>query len=271
LILVGLFNLCFFASRTTRQFILGFSIFIIYWIIFDYMKAFPNYQFNEVHIRSLYEAEKALFGIQWNGSVITPNEYFARHTSAFIDVLAGFFYLCWIPVPLTFAGILFFKNRRGFFEFSLTFFLVNIIGFLGYYLYPAAPPWYVSQYGFDFDPAIPGHTAGLARFDEFFGISLFEGIYAKSSNVFAAMPSMHAAFMLIVLLFGLKYRMKGWNILFATIMAGIWFGAVYTSHHYILDVLAGIICAITGILLLQWWMRTASGKKFLDYLLYHTT
>ncbi len=41
------------------------------------------------------------------------------------------------------------------------------------------------------------------------------------------------------------------SILFVTVMAGIWFAAVYTSHHYILDVLAGIICAITGIILFQ--------------------
>jgi membrane-associated phospholipid phosphatase len=30
-------------------------------------------------------------------------------------------------------------------------------------------------------------------------------------------------------------------------MVGIWFTAVYASHHYILDVLAGIICAALGI------------------------
>lgn len=270
-ILVSIFNLCFFASRITRQFINGFSIFIIYWIIFDYMKAFPNYEFNEVHIQSLYEAEKALFGIQWNGSVLTPNEYFAQQSVPAIDVVAGFFYLCWIPIPLTFAGVLFFKNRKAFFQFSLTFFLVNIIGFIGYYLYPAAPPWYVTQYGFDFNPATPGNTAGLARFDNYFDISVFKGMYAKSSNVFAAMPSMHAAFMMIVLFFGLKYNMKGWNILFATIMIGIWFSAVYTSHHYILDVLAGITCAVTGIAILQWWIQTRHGKRLLNFLLYHTT
>jgi inositol phosphorylceramide synthase catalytic subunit len=271
LILVVLFNLCYFGSRVTRQFIIGFSIFIIYWIIFDYMKAFPNYLYNEVHIETLYDAEKALFGLPWNGNVITPNEYFARQSSAVLDVLTGFFYLCWIPVPLTFAGFLFFKNRQAFFQFSLTFFLVNIIGFIGYYIYPAAPPWYVAQYGFNFDPATPGNTAGLSRFDAFFDITIFHGMYAKSSNVFAAMPSMHAAFLMIVLFFGLKYKMKGWNFLFATIMVGIWFAAVYTGHHYILDVLAGITCAIAGITLIQWWVRTRSGRKFMAFLLYHTT
>lgn len=36
-------------------------------------------------------------------------------------------------------------------------------------------------------------------------------------------------------------------ILFAIIMAGIWGTAVYTSHHYIIDVTLGICCALLGI------------------------
>ena len=271
LILVTIFNGCYFANRLSRQFILGFSIFIIYWIIFDYMKAFPNYLYNDVHIESLYQAEKSLFGIQWNGVVVTPNEYLAQHSATFADVLAGIFYLCWVPVPLTFAAVLFFKNRRAFFQFSLTFFLVNMIGFVGYYCYPAAPPWYVAQHGFAFNAATPGNTAGLARFDNFFNISFFANMYAKSSNVFAAMPSMHASFLMIVLFFGLKYKMKAWNILFATIMVGIWVSAVYTGHHYILDVLGGIGCAILAISLLQWWIHTETGHRFMAFLLRQTS
>lgn len=265
-ILAALFNLCYFASFATRRFILGFSVFIIYWIVFDYMKAFPNYRYNDVHIESLYNWEKSWFGLAGQSGVITPNEYFALHTTTFLDVLSGVFYLCWVPVPLLFASILFFKNRNLFFQFALTFFLVNIIGFIGYYLYPAAPPWYVAKNGFTFIPSTPGNTAGLGRFDAFFGVHIFEGIYAKSSNVFAAMPSLHAAYMLIVVFFGIKGRMGAWNILFALILCGIWFAAVYSSHHYVLDVLAGILCALTGIALFQWWVKGRRGEKVLEKL-----
>src|SRR3989337_222920 len=46
LLLAGIFNTLYFASYTTRRFILAFSIFIIYCIVFDYMQAFPNYRYN---------------------------------------------------------------------------------------------------------------------------------------------------------------------------------------------------------------------------------
>jgi len=148
LVLIGIFSTMYFLSAITRKFITGFAIFIVYWIIFDYMKAFPNYNYNTVHIADLYNLEKRFFGINFNGKLLTPNEYWRLNGNTFLDVTAGIFYLCWIPVPLAFAAFLFFKNRRQFLYFSLTFVLINIIGFVIYYLYPAAPPWYVEYHGF---------------------------------------------------------------------------------------------------------------------------
>jgi len=265
LFLIALFASFYFISAPTRKLIIAFSIFIVYWIIFDYMKAFPNYQYRPVHIASLYNAEKKWFGIFYQGSKITPNEYWLRNGDNFLDVLAGIFYLTWIPVPLLFAGYLFFKNRRQFFYFSLTFLLVNMIGFVIYYAYPAAPPWYVQQHGFAFYAATPGSTAGFSKFDHFFYSGIFKAIYAKSSNVFAAMPSLHSSYPFIVLYFGIKNKLGVVNVLFAVVMMGIWFSAVYSSHHYVLDILAGIACAITGIISFrQLALKNKAVKIFLE-------
>jgi inositol phosphorylceramide synthase catalytic subunit len=267
LVLVLLFNVLFYASNVTRRFILGFSVFIVFWILFDSMKAFPNYRFNTVHIASIYNAELRLFGIHRPGGLIfTPNEFAFAHRRTFLDIMAGCFYLCWMPLPLAFAGYLFYKNKTAFFCFALTFLLVNLLGFIIYYVYPAAPPWYVQLYGFAFNPHTPGNTAGLGRFDNFFHVSVFSGLYSKSSNVFAAMPSLHAAYPLTVLYYGIKYRLGWINALFALIVGGIWFAAVYTSHHYVLDVLAGITCGVCGIALFNylfgnvgWFTRMVKG------------
>lgn len=262
--LVILFNLLYYASGFTRKFIIGFSVFIVYWILFDYMKAFPNYLFVDVHTGSLHAAEKAVFGIQSGDSIITPNEYFLQHHSTFFDILSGIFYLCWIPVPLAFAAYLFFTDRRLFLQFGLTFFLVNLVGFVGYYTYPAAPPWYLQEHGLVADLSTAGSTAGLARFDEYFGVNVFQSIYAKSSNVFAAMPSLHSAYPLIVVYYGFKKKIGYFNIIFMIVTVGIWFAAVYTSHHYILDVLAGILCAAIGIFLFGKILKNRSFSRFFE-------
>src|ERR1700733_11262868 len=178
LVLVVIFNSMFYASSGSRKFILGFSIFIFYWIIYDYMKAFPNYDYNTVHIADLYNFEKHLFGIHIQNKLLTPNEYWRINGTTFLDIITGIFYLCWIPVPLAFAAYLFFKNRRQFLLFSMTFVLVNFIGFIIYYLYPAAPPWYVQYHGFVFQPLKMGNTAGLVKFDNYFHAGIFKSIYA---------------------------------------------------------------------------------------------
>ena len=58
LFLALLVNTLYYISAPTRKFILGFLIFIIFWVIFDSMKIFPNYNFNEIHIKDLYQTEK---------------------------------------------------------------------------------------------------------------------------------------------------------------------------------------------------------------------
>jgi hypothetical protein len=263
-VLVLIFNCAFYLSAITRKFILGFSIFIVYWVIFDYMKAFPNYDYNTVHIADLYSFEKHLFGIHIQNKLLTPNEYWRINGSTFLDIITGIFYLCWIPVPLAFAAYLFFKNRRQFLLFSMTFVLVNFIGFIIYYLYPAAPPWYVQYHGFVFQPLKMGNTAGLVKFDNYFHAGIFKSIYAKGSNVFAAMPSLHSSYPVIVVYYAVKNRLGLMNIFFFTVMFGIWFSAVYLSHHYVLDVLAGITCATIGITLFNLLLKTGWFGRFIN-------
>ena len=270
-ILIVVFNALFFLSPATRKFITGFSIFILFWIIFDYMKAFPNYNYNTVHIGDVYNMEKNTFGIHFQGKLLTPNEYWRLHGNTFLDVISGIFYLCWVPVPVGFAVFLYFKNRQQFLYFSMTFFLVNVIGFVIYYLYPAAPPWYVEHHGFHFVAATPGNTAGLVKFDNYFHAGIFKSIYAKSSNVFAAMPSLHSSYPVIVVYYSLKNRLGLISIFFLVVMLGIWFTAVYASHHYVLDVIAGILCALSAIALFRFMLFHLSffrrfTERFLTYI-----
>jgi membrane-associated phospholipid phosphatase len=150
-----------------------------------------------------------------------------------------------------FAVYLFFKDKRLLLDFSLAFLLTNILGFALYYLYPAAPPWYVALHGFEENFSIPGNEAGLANFDRILGISLFHGMYAKNANVFAAVPSLHAAYPLTTLYFGIKKRLRLASWVFFVILVGIWVSAVYTRHHYILDVILGALCAAATIVIYE--------------------
>lgn len=265
LFLILICNVLYYISIPTRKFITGFSIFIVFWILFDYLKAFPNYNYNSVHILDLYNWEKDWFGFVSNGIRVTPNEFWLANSQTFFDVLCGLFYIMWVPVPIGFSVYLFITHRREqFLCFLLTFLLVNLLGFVGYYLYPAAPPWYIQQYGLEFIKNTPSNAAQLVKFDAFFNVPVFQTLYSKGSNVFAAMPSLHSSYPLIVIYYGLKNRLGWVNVFFGVVVVGIWFAAVYTSHHYVLDVLAGIATAGIGIILFNQLKKTRIGKRFLN-------
>lgn len=249
--IAGLFNACIWINRQTRKFILAFSTFIVFGIIYDLMKAYPNYLVNSVDVAPIYNFEKSLFGINVDGQRLTLNEFFAAHNNLFFDLLSGLLYLNWIPVPLAFGIWLYFKNKQQFLYFSLTFLLVNVIGFCIYYIHPAAPPWYVTKYGFNLHLGTPGEVAGLARFDEFLGIKIFDLIYSRNSNVFAALPSLHCSYPVVVLFFALKNNTPVMKFLFGLFMIGIWFSAIYSGHHYVTDVILGVFCAALGLIVFQ--------------------
>jgi len=249
--IAGLYNVCIWINRETRKFILAFSAFVVFGIIYDLMKAYPNYLINPVDVAPLYYFDKSLFGINVEGQLITLNEFFATNHNFFLDVLCGLFYINWIPVPLAFGVWLYFKNKQQFLYFSLAFLLVNLIGFSIYYIHPAAPPWYVAKYGFDIHLGTQGEVAGLSRFDELIGIKIFGLIYSRNSNVFAALPSLHCAYPVVVLFYALKNNTLIMKFLFSLFMIGIWFSAIYSGHHYVTDVILGVFCAALGLVIFQ--------------------
>lgn len=254
------------AIKPTRKFALALTPWLVFACSYDGMRLLPNYEVNPIDTRGIYEAEKSLFGIGTATGTLIPGEWFNLHNCAFADFMAGFFYLCWVPVPLGFAIYLYLKGKcEMYLRFSLAFLFVNLVGFVGYYIHPAAPPWYVIEHGFTPVLNTPGSVAGLGRFDALVGAPVFHSIYCNNSNVFAAVPSLHAAYMLVATIYAVISRQNKLCIgIFAFICMGIWWTAVYSTHHYIIDVLLGILTTIVALLILErLLLRAEWAKRFM--------
>ena len=254
------------AVKPTRKFALALTPWLVFACSYDGMRLLPNYEVNPIDTRGIYETEKSLFGIGTAAGTLIPGEWFNLHNCAFADFMAGFFYLCWVPVPLGFAIYLYLKGKREMYlRFSLAFLFVNLVGFVGYYIHPAAPPWYVIEHGFTPVLNTPGSVAGLGRFDSLVGAPVFHSIYCNNSNVFAAVPSLHAAYMLVATIYAIISRQNKLCIgIFAFICMGIWWTAVYSTHHYIIDVLLGILTTIVALLILErLLLRAEWAKRFM--------
>ncbi len=263
----------FFASPFTRRLAVALLPFVVFAVSYDWMNLLPNYEVNSVDTEGLYNTEKSLFGIETVSGVLTPNEFFALHNCRLMDFMAGLFYLCWVPLPVFFGLWLYFTGKRGpYLHFALVFLFVNLIGFAGYYIHPAAPPWYVAMHGFEAVPGTPGSVAGLGRFDEMTGLSIFHGLYERNANVFAAVPSLHSAYTLVAFIYAVRARSSvAWRVILGFVTLGIWFTAVYSSHHYVIDVLCGIGCALLGFVLFEYVLMKIPAfaewvRKYVDYI-----
>lgn len=235
-----------YTLKTILKFILALLPYGVFGLLYFSMKYFPSYEYNPIDIRGLYEAEGALCDFM-------PCEYFTAHNCAVLDFIAGISYLCWLPLPIAFTIILLMqKKTKWCVHCTLCFLLCNLIGFCIYYIHPAAPPWYAMNFGFEPIIGTPGSAAGLVRFDELIGIKVFQSIYVGNSNIFAAIPSLHVAYMLMTTIYAVLSRQSRWLIaVFALVTLGIWFTAVYSTHHYVIDVLLGIATASLSVLVFE--------------------
>ena len=77
----------------------------------------------------------------------------------------------WRSLMLVFV----FGNARRALSFARAFFVVNVMGFVTYFIYPAAPPWYVTAHGLG--PAqmnITPSPGAASRFDALLGTHIFD-------------------------------------------------------------------------------------------------
>jgi len=258
-------------TEGTHRFFIGFIGLTLSWILLDSLRVFPSYLYNDVHIEDVYHAEVALFGLHVDGIKMTLNEYFRLHNSPVLDFVTGLTYLMWTPFPVALGIYLFNTNRGLLLRFTLAFFLANVIGVCIYYTYPAAPPWYVELYGFERKFDIPGSAAGLLSFDKLTGTTIFEGIYSKSFNVFGAIPSLHSAYPVVAFYYAWKKKSKIAMIILFIFMLMTWFSAVYSIHHYLLDVVLGIFCAIFAIIILEQIILRSGIRHIIDKLINYIT
>lgn len=206
----------------------------------------------EVHTGDLWALEAQLFPA--SGGFAHWPEYFAQNTHVFFDFLCGLAYFTYLFWFVGFLLYFFVKKSPKFDRLAWAFLAINLLGVVGYLTYPAAPPWYILDYGMGAaDLAAKGSPAGTARFDALFGISYFSGFYGRNPNPFGAMPSLHVGYTVLSIWYAWD---KGWVWRGVTLgyTALMVFSAAYLTHHYFLDAVAGVAvglaaCALTDVVM----------------------
>lgn len=203
-----------------------------------------------VHVMDVRALEAALFGLGPDGEL--PHRWLAARTHPALDLITGFAYMTYLfEVFLLAVWWRWRREHERSLQLAWGFLAANLIGMVVWTLLPVAPPWYADLYGAEVLSDVPASAAGAARFDAMLGIGWFEAFYARSTNVFGAMPSLHVAYptLAVSVAIGGDRRLLVALLAFAVLVA---FSAVYLSHHYLLDVLAGGATGIVAHRLVAW-------------------
>ena len=199
-----------------------------------------------------YWFDLVVFGVGPPHDRQTLNELFVHHHWPAVDFITGLAYFSYIYAVLGFAVFVALVDRtsagaRRTRAVGWTFLGVNSAGSLTYLLFPVAPPWYAASHGFGpVDPSTPASPAALIRWDDLVGIPYFHHFYARASDIFGSMPSMHCAYPMILFLFALELRRWPFIVALGAFQLLMCFSAIYLQHHYVSDVIVGMLYALLG-------------------------
>ena len=134
------------------------------------------------------------------------------------------------------------------------------MAFVTFALFPAAPPWLASRMGeLDQTTRLIGPISGHMPFLAF----SFEGLYERGSeyaNPVAAVPSLHAAYTLLITLFLWRSAARWARALLAAYPLAMAFALVYTAEHYVFDILLGWTYTVIAVWVVN--QVATGGRRF---------
>jgi hypothetical protein len=262
-LLLGL--LCFSLTDLrgyARAVVLEWLPFLGLLIAYDALRGSAGHLF-AVHYLPQLDVDRALFG----GTVPTVAlQHWLWHGHVvWFDVIFWAVYLThFFATPLV-AAVLWKLDRPRFRVFAVLVAVLSFAGLATYALYPAAPPWMASQ-----DHLIAPVTRVVPVVWQAVGLhsagSFVEHGYRYANDV-AAVPSLHAAFSLLIAITLWPRRRKLLRPFVAAYPLLMAFSLVYGAEHYLSDVLLGwlycVVAVLGGHALIRWFAerRAVAGLE----------
>jgi membrane-associated phospholipid phosphatase len=237
---VAAFLLVAIAFRRLRPFLRDWGALLVLLFVMDALREAAYYVTlaleRPVIVQAPIDFDRALFGVvptvflqRWLHPTPALHWYdlplAALHGSHFLVFLVVGL-VVWVWRPATFRG------------YATAVVLTSYAGLVGYFLVPTAPPWMASVQG-----ALPPvtrvlHTVEILHVPRFLVLGL-------DTNPVAAMPSLHAAFSVTVVLgLGLVSPRAAW--IGAVYPITVALALVYGAEHYVADLLAGYALGLAG-------------------------
>lgn len=245
-------------ALTRRKLLTGLLPVGLVAILYDAMRFVKHVGLSpeRVLLCDLRDVEIALFGVSVGGARVTLHDAIQAHPNLALDALCAVPYATYIYTIIGAAVFLYRHDFHRLQRFTWTFFLLNVAGFVTHHALPAAPPWYFHAHGCVIDvAALPDAGPNLLRVDALLGFDYFRSYYARSSETFGALPSLHVAYPTLLALEAWPYLNRARRVAAVSYAALMCFAAIYLDHHWVLDVLLGLAYTVALLALVRYFFR----------------
>ena len=242
-------------GRWVRGMLVDWLPFILFLFAYDFSRQLADGTGWTPHLSPQLRVETFLFGTPIP-TVWMQQEFYNPPAAGIQDYAAWVVYLTHFFAPVGLAAILWRFAHPLFKKWRTLVIALSTAGFTTYVLYPAVPPWLAAK---------QGEISGVHKIkDEMFKHTGTEAIPSAVEkdwvNQVAAMPSLHSAFpVMMMLLFW--HRGWKWRIPFLAYSVAMALTLVYTAEHFVVDIIAGWAYAfIIYFAATRWWDWRARRK-----------
>jgi membrane-associated phospholipid phosphatase len=230
---------------------------IILWV-YDLLRGQADGLFFDAHVLPQLRVDEFLFG-GTAPTVTLQNHFWNALDLHWYDYFAWLVYVSYFLGTYMVAAFLWWVNRPLFRRYVVIVSTLAFMGFATYALFPAVPPWMAS----DLD-ALEPTTRSIGVIWGHIPIAHFNTLFEKGTgyaNSVAAVPSLHAAYTLLITL--VLWRFAPWwgRVLLAFYPWAMAFALVYTAEHYFSDILLGWIYCVVAFFAVNWIFDYVAARR----------
>lgn len=244
--------------RRVPRLVIEWAPFVAVLFVYDRLRGFadglvfPARELPQLHV------EAALFGTPIPTVWLQTHLWHGAAHLHWWDYATWLVYLSHFFATLIVAAVLWTWAHERFSRFATMVCVLALTGFATYALYPAVPPWLAARHG------------NIGESNRLIGIiwqhvpvahygSLFEKGQNYANNV-AAMPSLHAAYALLIALYLWRLVPRWGRVLLALYPPAMAFALVYSGEHYVVDCVVGWVYAVATFAVVNAWFARRARR-----------
>jgi membrane-associated phospholipid phosphatase len=247
-------------QHSIRRLIKDWLPIIVALLAYDLLRGVADGNLFPIHWQSPIRADEILgFGetptIRLQDAIYTPGHLHFWDYAAFSFWFSHFFATLLVGVAIWLYAY------RWFHRFAACVVLLAAMGLVTYVIFPAAPPWLAGQH--DYLPHTYRIThAVVNNLPVPKASAMFQQGTAWGNDV-AAVPSLHAAYTMLICLFLWPRLNRRWRPLLVAYPIGMGISLIYLGEHYLIDILLGWVYAAAAIYVVDWGAERLRQRRAL--------